>query len=199
MPNYRELTENFLSTRSEEDFTKLFYRIKPGLTSYVYKIVKDRDIAEDIAINTLTKMWTKIEQYNPQYQITTWIYRIAFNESLGFIKRRNSKTSLDYLSDFGVEVNTGGGLHSGLEDLMLEYEQKTEQDFLNEEEELMETYEDTLNAMDGLKSMYKDIIVDRLVNGMKYDEIAIKHDISLQTVKNRIRRGKAIIAEKVSA
>ena len=69
MATYREMTENYLATRSEEDFTKLFYRIKPGLTSYTNKIIKDRDIAEDIAINTLTKLWTKIDQYDPKYQI----------------------------------------------------------------------------------------------------------------------------------
>lgn len=194
MSNYRELTENFLSTRSEEDFTKLFYRIKPGLSSYVYKIVKDRDAAEDITINTLTKLWTKIDQYNPKYQITTWVYRIAFNESLGWINSRNKKTSLDYLSDFGIEVNTGGGL----EDLILEYDQRTEQDFLEEEDELIETYTNALKAMQDLKSTYKDIVVDRLVNNLKYEEIASKYGISLQTVKNRIRRGKALIAEKLA-
>lgn len=198
MSNYRELTENFLTSRTEEDFSKLFYRIKPGLTSYIYKMIKDRDVAEDIAINSLTKMWTKIDQFDPKYQITTWVYRIAYNETLGWIQRRNKKTSLDYLSEFGVEVTTGGSLPVGLEDLMFEHDQKTEQDFLEEDAELMNTYENALNAMQSLKEMYKEIIIDRLINGMKYEDIADKYDISLQTVKNRIRRGKALIAEKIS-
>lgn len=198
MSNYRELTENFLQSRSDEDFAKLFYRIKPGLTSYVYKIVKDRDVAEDITINSLTKMWTKIEQFDPSYQITTWVYRIAFNESLGWINRRNKKTSLDYLSDFGVEVTTAGSLPNELDDLIQEHEQKSEQDYLEEDAQLMETYENALTAMKDLKSMYRDIIVDRLINNMKYDDIANKHNISLQTVKNRIRRGKSLIASQIA-
>ena len=74
----------------------------------------------------------------------------------------------------------------------------TEQDFMDEDTELMEKYESALNAMKGLKEMYRDIVIDRLVNNMKYDDIANKHGISLQTVKNRIRRGKAIIAEKIT-
>jgi RNA polymerase sigma-70 factor (ECF subfamily) len=198
MSNYRELTENFLQSRSDEDFAKLFYRIKPGLTSYVYKIVKDRDVAEDITINSLTKMWTKIEQFDPSYQITTWVYRIAFNESLGWINRRNKKTSLDYLSDFGVEITTAGSLPNELDDLIQEHEQKSEQDYLEEDAQLMETYENALTAMKDLKSMYRDIIVDRLINNMKYDDIANKHNISLQTVKNRIRRGKSLIASQIA-
>jgi len=198
MSNYRELTENYLQSRSDADFTKLFYRIKPGITSYIYKIVKDRDVAEDIAVNTLTKMWTKIDQFNPKYQITTWLYRIAYNESLGWIYRRNKKTSLDYLSEFGVEVNTVGSLPAGLEDLMFEYEQKTEQDYLEEDADLMNTYESALHAMKNLKDMYRDIVVDRLINNMKYEDIADKYEVSLQTVKNRIRRGKSLIAEQLA-
>jgi len=195
MASYREMTENYVASRSEADFTTLFYRIKPGLTSYVGKIVKDRDVAEDIAVNTLTKLWTKIDQYDPKYQVTTWLYRIAFNEALGYIAKRNKKTSLDQLAEFGVEVNDNGGINAALEE---SYEM-TEQDFLDEDTELMERYQSALHAMQDLKEMYRDIVVDRLVNNMKYDDIAEKHGISLQTVKNRIRRGKALIAEKITA
>ncbi len=194
MASYREMTENYIASRSEADFTALFYRVKPGITSYIRKIVKDRDVAEDIAVNTLTKMWTKIDQYDPKYQITTWLYRIAFNESLGYIAKRNKKTSLDQLAEFGVEVNDNGGINAALED---SYEM-TEQDFLDEDTELMERYQSALLAMQDLKEMYRDIVVDRLVNNMKYDDIADKHGISLQTVKNRIRRGKALIAETMA-
>jgi RNA polymerase sigma-70 factor (ECF subfamily) len=199
MATYREMTENFLATRSEEDFTKLFYRIKPGLTNYTNKIIKDRDIAEDIAINTLTKLWTKIDQYDPKYQITTWLYRIAFNDALGHIAKRKKSSSLDALAEFGVEVNNNGSTQATLSAAMEEAYEMTEQDFLDEDNELMERYTSALEAMQGLKDMYKDIVVDRLVNNMKYDQIADKYGISLQTVKNRIRRGKALIAETVTA
>jgi len=174
----------------------LFYRIKPGLVVYINKIVKDREVAEDIAVNTLTKMWTKIEQYDPQYQLTTWLYRIAFNESLAYINKRNKTSSLDQLSEFGVEVNMSGT--TNINDLILEIEMMTEQDYIDEDDAIMEQYTNALNAMQNLKGMYRDIIVDRLVNNMKYDDIASKYGINLQTVKNRIRRGKAIIAEQIT-
>ena len=199
MASYRELTENFLETRSDSDFALLYYKIKPGLTTYVNKLVKDSDIAEDIAINTLTKMWTKIEQYNPKYQITTWLYRIAFNESLGYISKQKKKSSLDQLSEFGVEVNSNGTTNINIQEAYQEYEEMSEQDYLDEDNDLMETYGKALEAIAGLKDMYRDILTDRLINDMKYDEIADKHNISLQTVKNRIRRGKMLIAETMEA
>jgi len=198
--SYRELTENFLTTRSEADFTALFYKVKPGLTTYINKIVKDREMAEDIAVNTLTKLWTKIDQYDPQYQITTWLYRIAFNDALGHINNRNKQSSLDALSDYGVEVSENGEFVSsthGLNGAIEDYVMKTEQDFLEEDDELMAKYGRALTEIENLKGMYKEIVIDRLINEMKYEEIAEKHDLPLQTIKNRIRRGKAIIEENM--
>jgi RNA polymerase sigma-70 factor (ECF subfamily) len=198
--SYRELTENFLTTRSEADFTALFYKVKPGLTTYINKIVKDREMSEDIAVNTLTKLWTKIDQYDPQYQITTWLYRIAFNDALGHINNRNKQSSLDALSDYGVEVSENGEFvngPSGLNGAIEDYVMKTEQDFLEEDDELMAKYGRALTEIENLKGMYKEIVIDRLINEMKYEEIAEKHDLPLQTIKNRIRRGKAIIEENM--
>jgi len=197
MISYRELTENFLETRSDSDFTLLFYKIKPGITNYINKIVKDRALAEDIAVNTLSKMWTKIDQFKPEYQITTWLYRIAFNDSIAHINERNKKSSIDQLSEFGVEINEDGKINLDMSGAFEEYEMKTEQDYLDEDNEMMMTYEKTLKAIDSLKDMYKSILVDRLINDMKYEDIAEKHDLPLQTIKNRIRRGKAIVSENV--
>lgn len=196
---YRELTENYIATRSHEDYTKLYNRVKPGLTKYIANVIKDGDVAEDIAVNTLIKLWTKIEQYDPQYQITTWLYRIAMNEALGYIRQRNKSTSMDRLrEDFGVEVNSAGAFEStSIQDLIEEAEMKTETDFYDEEEELTERYELALQAIRELKPLYREILIDRLINNMKYKDIAEKHEIGLQTVKNRIRRGRTLITEAV--
>jgi RNA polymerase sigma-70 factor (ECF subfamily) len=199
MATYRELTENYIATHSHHDYTLLYNRVKPGLIRYIANIIKDREIAEDIAVNTLIKMWTKIDQYNPEYQITTWLYRIAMNEALGYIRERNKSTSMDRLrDDFGVEVNSSGAFEmSSIQDLIEEAEMKTDTDFYNEEEELTDRYEAALDAIRNLKPLYREILVDRLINNMKYKDIANKYDLELQTVKNRIRRGRAIISESI--
>jgi RNA polymerase sigma-70 factor (ECF subfamily) len=197
-PNYRELTENFLETRSEKDYTTLYRKVKPGLRSYIGKIVKDADATEDILVNTLTKMWTKIDQYDPQYQITTWLYRIAFNECLGFINERNKKTSLTRLQEYGLEVNDGGTVAiETIGSLVEDMDFKTEMDLWEEDNELQARYESCLRAMEQLKPIYRDIVVDRLINKVKYEDLADKYKLPLQTIKNRIRRGKSLIAESI--
>jgi RNA polymerase sigma factor (sigma-70 family) len=146
----------------------------------------------------LIKLWTKIDQYKPEWQITTWLYKIAFNEALGYIKERNKKSSLDQLREFGVQVGDDGIINGSANGLLMEYEQKTENDYIEEDEELMQKYESALKAIIDLKPMYKEIMEDRLLKGMKYEDISAKHKVNLQTVKNRIRRGKTLIAEKIS-
>ena len=194
---YRELGETFYETRSERDYNALYARVKPGLKNYIYKMVKDGDVAEDLLSNVLVKLWTKIDQYNPEWQITTWLYKIAFNESLAYIKERNKKSSLDNLREVGVQLSDHGIMGAGITMLLEDFEQKTEEDFIEEDESIMTMYHGALLALNGLKPMYKGIMEDRLIKNMKYEDIAEKHKESLQTVKNRIRRGKMLIAEQI--
>lgn len=194
--SYRELAENFIKTRSEKDYKVLYDKIKPGLENYVFNVVKDNEAKDDIVTNTLTKLWTKADQYDPQYQITTWLYRIAFNECLGWIRQRNKKRSIDALRDSGIEVSRYYARTSA-KDLLVEMEYKSEEDFYEEDNELMNRYEMALKGIENLKPMYKGILEDRLLNNMKYEDIATKYNLPLQTIKNRIRRGKAIIAGNI--
>lgn len=194
--SYRELAENFIKTRSEKDYKVLYDKIKPGLENYVFNVVKDNEAKDDIVTNTLTKLWTKADQYDPQYQITTWLYRIAFNECLGYIRQRNKKRSIDALRDSGIEVSRYYARTSA-KDLLVEMEYKSEEDFYEEDTELMNRYEQALKGIENLKPMYKGILEDRLLNNMKYEDIADKYNLPLQTIKNRIRRGKAIIAGSI--
>jgi RNA polymerase sigma factor (sigma-70 family) len=193
--SYRELSENFFTSRSERDYVQLYNKVKPGLRSYIYNVVKDNNAADDILVNTLTKLWTKIDQYDPQYQITTWLYRIAFNECLGYIRKRNRSYSIDGMREFGVEITESNKLSYSAQDLLIEYHQMSEQDFIEEDSYLQNQYESALESIKNLQPLYQTILEDRLLNDMKYEDIADKHNLPLQTVKNRIRRGKTLIAE----
>ena len=193
--SYRELSENFFTSRSERDYVELYNKVKPGLRSYIYNVVKDNNAADDILVNTLTKLWTKIDQYDQQYQITTWLYRIAFNECLGYIRKRNRSYSIDGMREFGVEITESNKLSYSAQDLLIEYHQMSEQDYLEEDTHLQNQYESALESIKNLQPLYQTILEDRLLNNMKYEDIAAKHNLPLQTIKNRIRRGKTLIAE----
>lgn len=192
---YRQMTADYLKTRSPESFAVLYNRIKPGLTSHINKIVGDWEIAEDLAVQSLTKLWTKVELYNPEKaMITTWLYKIGFNAALGYKNERNKTTSLSAMQDFGIEINSTGTF---VNDEYVE-EDKTFADMMDKDNYLQMKYDITVEAIKNLKPMYRDLLVDRMLNGVKYRELATSYKLSLQTVKNRVRRGKALIAEAVN-
>jgi len=197
--SYRELAENFYESRCEKDYNLLYTKVKPGLRSYIFNMVKDHEPTNDILANTLIKLWTKIDQYKPEYQVTTWLYKIAFNESLSYIRKRNRKYSLDAMQDYGIEVSESNHMTNMSDNIPLDTEEHpTDTDFYKDDEYLQQQYDAAVNSINNLKPMYRDIIKDRLLNNIKYEDIAEKNNVSLQTVKNRIRRGKILIQREIT-
>jgi RNA polymerase sigma factor (sigma-70 family) len=225
---YRQLALHFKESKDEKTFNKLYTKIKPGLTNYIYNIVKDREAANDIVADTLAKLYTLIDTYNPQYEVTTWLYRIAKNDAIHFIYYRNSFTSLTTMSDNGYETVEGDEhFGKGIKFESHEYSTNVEKDHQEKEENLQKRYNLCVDAINALKPKYRQIMMDRFFGKMAYQDIEEKMNtpifdrmkeiesnfemtedekkyslkklksslINLQTVKNRIHRGRKIIQE----
>jgi RNA polymerase sigma-70 factor (ECF subfamily) len=167
--------------------------LKPGLLNHCYVILKDKELAEDAFINTMSKIWTKIDQYDlSRGNFSTWCYNIARNESLLLIKSRNKYVSqneqeLDYHSNKSDSLIIG---HYTLEDC-------SDYAFAEEDESLESVYESVIDEIRTLPELYRDIMVDREINGMKYKDIADKYGIKKRSIATRIRRARAKIKKSV--
>tara|TARA_R100000655_G_scaffold34765_3_gene67642 strand:+ start:3499 stop:4155 length:657 start_codon:yes stop_codon:yes gene_type:complete len=198
---YKEIALEFKNTRDEKVFTELYQKMRPGLRNYVYGIVKDWDATDDVVSNTLTKVYFKIDQYNPDYQITTWAYRIAYNECMGWIMNRNKKVSLNVFADKGVEASSSSSFM--FQNPLFDGEiQRTETDFWEEENEVQERDRLVKEAIENLPQMYRRYMVERFLNNKSYNDILDmmgeeEKGVSLQTVKNRIFRGRKIIKKQL--
>ena len=97
--NIQKLAEDFITARNDKNFKVLFERLRPGILNHCYLILKDQELAEDAFLNTMSKIWLKIDQYNSERgNFSTWCYNIARNESLllmksrkRYMKRKNQK------------------------------------------------------------------------------------------------------------
>lgn len=191
--NIQRLAEDFLELKNERSFKTLFERLKPGLLNHCYVILKDKELAEDAFINTMSKIWTKIDQYDlSRGNFSTWCYNIARNESLLLIKSRNKYVSqneqeLDYHSNKSDSLIIG---HYTLED-------SADYSFSDEGESLESIYESVIDEIRSLPELYRDIMVDREINGMKYKDIADKYGIKKRSIATRIRRARAKIKKSV--
>lgn len=191
--NIQELAESFMRTSSEKDFVELYKRIKPGLLNHCKSILVEQEAAEDAVSNTMAKIWTKISQYDPtRGNFSTWVYNIARNESL-VIKKcedrympiiqevvRNNDDSDDYSS--GVQYSP----------ITLD----SDYDYIPLDDDEMENlYQSVVEKIKDLPEIYKDILIDREIMRMKYQDIADKYGMKKRAIATRIRRARIKVRE----
>jgi len=85
----------------EHAFEVLVLRYQGPIYNAVLRMVRDRDEASDLTQNAFLKAYQQLSRFDPQYKFFSWIYRIAVNESLNYVKRRNRQEPLegDHASD----------------------------------------------------------------------------------------------------
>lgn len=194
---YKELAIEFKNTKSERVFNDLYKKIRPGLWSYIKKIVKDSAVADDITSTTLTTIYFKIDDYNPDYQITTWAYKIAFNDSIGWLRFKNKTVSAEVFSEKGIDP-----VFETKNIDVYNCETQSQQDLI-EKDLLFDKKIKLLNeSINSLPKMYKPYMVERFLNDKSYNEILDlmspnENGVNLQTVKNRIFRGRKLVKDKL--
>jgi RNA polymerase sigma-70 factor (ECF subfamily) len=192
--NIQKLAEDFITARSDKSFNDLFERLKPGVSNHCFLILKDLELAEDAFLNTMSKIWSKIDQYDMERgNFSTWCYNIARNESLLLMKSRkrysnHEDSHLEYLSSKNNLGDLGG---------FYLIEEDPEYCFYSEENEIDLVYESVLEEIRKLPELYREIMVDREINGMKYKDIAEKYNIKKRSIATRIRRARARIRKKM--
>ena len=120
---------------------------------------------------------------------------------MGWIMNRNKKVSLNVFADKGVEASNSSSFM--FQNPLFDGEiQRTESDFWEEENEVQERDRLVKEAIENLPPMYRRYMVERFLNNKSYNDILDmmgeeEKGVSLQTVKNRIFRGRKIIKKQL--
>ena len=76
-------------------FEELVRKYSVQLYQQIRRIVQYHDDADDVLQNTFLKAWTALDNFRGDAQVTTWLYRIAMNESMTFLQKQRNNVSLD--------------------------------------------------------------------------------------------------------
>lgn len=88
--NDKDIIEGILNSEtSYESFRELIEKYQKPLYWHIRKIVLDHDDTDDILQNTFIKVWNSIKEFKQQSKLYTWLYRIATNEALIFLRSKN--------------------------------------------------------------------------------------------------------------
>jgi len=184
----QSLALDFLKNRNDKTFTVLTNRLKPGLLSFSYNFVKDRDLSQEVVSQTFIRIWEKIEQYNTKFKFSTWVYTIAKNEALGIIRNGRKNISFDkYMNN-----------HSRLLQIYNPvFNMNTECIGPSGEQLTQELYDASISAINDLDEPYKTVMIEREINQKQLNDIADYLDWNLSTVKTRLRKARKDVADKL--
>ena len=177
---------DFIEKRDNASFAILMKRLKPGLNSYIYKYIKDKDLCNEVLSQSFITIWEKIDQYNPKWNFSTWVYAIAKNETLGQIRIKNKTMSHDKMTENHSKLlaNFSPTCSINVECIGPTGEQL-----------IQDLYDASLNAINNLKEPYRTVIFEREINQKQLQDIADQLSWNLSTVKTRLRKARKDVAE----
>ncbi|MDX2192745.1 MAG: sigma-70 family RNA polymerase sigma factor [Gemmatimonadales bacterium] len=171
---------------NELAFRELVRRYERPVFSLIYRMVRDRELAEDLAQETFIKVLNALDSYRPEYRFSSWIFKIANNASIDHLRRKELDTlsldgapnaeSADEIEATALQV--GDRLPTPLEDVVAR-----------------ELGGQIGAAIAQLRPEYRACIILRHIDGRAYEEIAETLDLPLGTVKTYIHRARHELRE----
>jgi len=170
---------------SRNAFGELVRRHSSRVYGMSFKMLKNREDAEDNLQNVFCKAYGKIRQFEGNAQFSTWLMRIAINEALMVLRRRRSKD---------------GPVHADGDRPADDLDTKTElRDLHADPERQYLTKELAAKAFDTLSPALSKPFILQKGEGWTCQEVAEALDITTKTVKSRIFRARARLRQRLSA
>lgn len=158
----------------EEALNILIKRYLTPIFNYALSLVKDRGTADDVTQEVFVKVWRKIKKFDNRYKFKNWLYTIAKNTCLDYLKKNKAIN----FSDLNLVDN----------DLLFEDLIKATGQSPQAELETAQNADLVNAAVDKLPEKYKETMKLHYQGGYKFREIAVILKKSIETVKSRNRR-----------
>jgi RNA polymerase sigma-70 factor (ECF subfamily) len=170
----------------EAAYRELVRRYQRPVFSLIYRMVRDRELSEDLAQETFVKVLNAIDRYRPEFKFSSWVFKIANNAAIDHLRKKE----LDTLSlEGGPDATTA----ERVEATALQIGDSGESPL--DELEARELGSAIERAIGKLRPEYQTCIILRHVEGRPYDEIAEILELPLGTVKTYIHRARAELRE----
>jgi RNA polymerase sigma factor (sigma-70 family) len=162
-------------------YAELMGRYKDSIYYLFFKMVNNKDDAEDLMIDSFGKAFRNLHLYQPTYAFSTWLFRIATNNGIDHIRKKKIDT-------FSIDKKIAG---SDGDDMKIDIKSSS----LDPEEELITEQKKLLvkELVDKLKPKYRQLIEMRYYDELSYEEIAEKLEMPLGTVKAQLFRAKDLL------
>lgn len=178
--DYR-LVKRALEDADQKAYAELMGRYRDSVYYMLLKMVNNKDDAEDLTVEAFGKAFKRLSQYTPNFAFSTWLFRIATNNCIDFIRRKRKNT---FSIDQPIEDDEGGEMVMDLRS-----------DTLDPEEHIMKKQKIMMlrELVDKMKPRYKTLIEMRYFQELSYEEIAVELELPLGTVKAQLFRAREFL------
>lgn len=165
----------------QQAYASLMGRYRDSIYFMLLKMVNNKDDAEDLTIEAFGKAFKRLDQYTPNYAFSTWLFKIASNNCIDFIRKRKKNTfSIDktFNNDEGDEVSL-----------------ELKSDVLDPEEKVMQKQKIKMmrDVVETLKPRYRTLVELRYFEEKSYEEISEELELPLGTVKAQLYRAREFL------
>jgi RNA polymerase sigma-70 factor (ECF subfamily) len=185
LPDLNTASDQEVVTRArkgeEGAYRELVRRYERPVFSLIFRMVRNRELAEDLSQETFIKVLNALDSYRPEYKFSSWVFKIANNAAIDHLRRRE----LDTLS---LEGSPHAETPQAVEATALQIGERGETAL--EEVENKELGGEIERAIAKLRPEYRTCILLRHVEGRAYEEIAEILNLPLGTVKTYIHRAR---------
>ena len=162
-------------------YGELLGRYRDAIYFMLLKMVNSPVDAEDLTIEAFGKAFKNLDQYTPNFAFSTWLFKIATNNCIDFIrKKRASHVSLDHTVDGDDSLAPSSMIQSDAPD--------PESNLINQQK-----IKRMRQVVSKLKPRYRKLVELRYFNEYSYDEIAEELDIPIGTVKAQLFRARELL------
>lgn len=169
----------------EKAFAELMRRYKKPVQHTLMKMVRNADDAEDLMIEAFAKAFRNLPKFKKDYTFSTWLFRIATNNCIDFIRKKK----LDTLSiNTSFSDDSGDSVDLDIKDENLNPQEKA---ITQQKVEIVRTF------VGLLPEKYQRLVEMRYFDELSYEEIAEQLDAPLGTVKAQLHRARELLYDLV--
>lgn len=171
------LIEKILAGK-RSSFEELMKKHNKRIFGYIYRMVRDEDVAIELTQDFFLKLYHILDKYNFEYKFTTWAYRICYNMVIDHL--RKNPAHIESLENESILPK------------LMESENYVKEDALEDlvKEEIRDY---TWSVVDRIPLKFRELILMRYLQELKYDEIADITQLPVGTVKNRLFKAKEML------
>ncbi|MDX9883578.1 MAG: sigma-70 family RNA polymerase sigma factor [Prolixibacteraceae bacterium] len=170
----------------EKAFAKLMGRYKDAIYFMLLKMVNNKSDAEDLTIEAFGKAFKNLHQYSPSYAFSTWLFKIASNNCIDFLRKRR-----------GVHVTIDSNQENNEPDQQVQLKSNDP----NPEQKLIRMQKAILlrKVVRRLKPRYQMLVELRYFREYSYEEIAKELKLPLGTVKAQLFRAREMLFKMIDS